>query len=352
MTFENGKVEKILVIQTAFIGDAILTLPMIQALQKMFPGCEIHVICIPSTEEVFYAAPGIQKIKILNKKDKHKSLFSLKSFAKDLKKENYSRIYSPHRSVRTALLVMFTGIRNTYGFTNSNFKHVYKNLIVYNPQHHEVQRNLDLIGYKYSGNDWKILPQLNISLSDKNKVDEFISIFGIKNEFICVAPGSIWNTKIYPIEYFKEIIKYIIKKFSYYVILVGGKKDETLCREIASKYPEKVYSAAGNFSLVESVELLKRALLLITNDSAPAHLGMCADIPTITLYCSTIPDFGFYPYNEKSSFLSYDDLFCKPCGIHGYQKCPIGTFECGYNLKPGVITEKLKEFVNGELKSS
>ena len=236
MTFENGKVEKILVIQTAFIGDAILTLPMIQALQKMFPGCEIHVICIPSTEEVFYAAPGIQKIKILNKKDKHKSLFSLKSFAKDLKKENYSRIYSPHRSVRTALLVMFTGIRNTYGFTNSNFKHVYKNLIVYNPQHHEVQRNLDLIGYKYSGNDWKILPQLNISLSDKNKVDEFISIFGIKNDFICVAPGSIWNTKIYPIEYFKEIIKYIIKKFSYYVILVGGKKDETLCREIASKF--------------------------------------------------------------------------------------------------------------------
>jgi heptosyltransferase-2 len=73
---------------------------------------------------------------------------------------------------------------------------------------------------------------------------------------------------------------------------------------------------------------------------------MCADIPVLMLYCSTVPDFGFYPYNKKSYFLSFDELFCKPCGIHGYIKCPLNTFDCGYKLKPEIVISKMKEMIN------
>jgi heptosyltransferase-2 len=76
-------------------------------------------------------------------------------------------------------------------------------------------------------------------------------------------------------------------------------------------------------------------------------MGMCADIPVLTLYCSTSYEFGFYPYNRKSSYLSYDDLFCKPCGIHGYDKCPVRTFDCGYLLKPGIVISKIENMLNG-----
>ena len=343
--------EKILIIQTAFIGDAILTLPMIQALKKMFLESEIHVVCIPSTKEIFSASPYVNQIIVFDKRNKHKSIFSLKPFAENLKKENYTRIYSPHRSIRTALLILLTGIRETYGFSNSELKHVYKHLIEYNPDHHEVQRNLDLIGYDYSVDDWRILPEINVSPDNKSKVDDFINSIGIKNEFICIAPGSAWNTKIYPAEYIEEIIKYTVKNSLFNILLIGGKDDESLCAEIAGKFLQGVYSAAGKFSLVESVEILRRAVLLITNDSAPTHLGMCADVPLITLYCSTVAEFGFYPYNENSSFLSYDDLFCKPCGIHGYEKCPINTFECGYGLKPAVVIKEITDVLNGKIKS-
>ena len=75
-------------------------------------------------------------------------------------------------------------------------------------------------------------------------------------------------------------------------------------------------------------------------------MGMCADIPVLTLYCSTSYNFGFYPYNEKSSYLSYDDLFCKPCGIHGYNECPVGTFDCGFLLKPGIVISKIEKMLN------
>ena len=221
-------------------------------------------------------------------------------------------------------------------------------MIKYNTGHHEVQRNLDLIGYNYSGDEWKVLPELKISSDIKNKIDTYFMDINLNNKFISIAPGSVWNTKIYPVEYLEEVIEYIIKNSSYNILLIGGEKDESLCSGIASKFQNNVKSAAGKFSLIESVEILKRSDLAITNDSAPTHFAMCAGIPALTLYCSTVVDFGFYPYTPNSSYLSFDDLFCKPCGIHGYEKCPINTFECGYGLKPGIVIKKLKELLNAE----
>lgn len=86
--------------------------------------------------------------------------------------------------------------------------------------------------------------------------------------------------------------------------------------------------------------------MLISNNSAPVYLGMCADIPVLTIYCYTVKNFGFYPYNDKSSCISYDDRYCKPCGIHGHDQCPVKTFDCGDKLLPETVISKLKEFLS------
>ncbi len=343
--------EKILIIQTAFIGDAILTLPMIQKLKDIFPQSEIDVIAIPSTLEIFSASPYVNEVIILDKRQKHNSLFSLISFSKKIKKNNYARIYSPHRSFRSALLVMLLNIKNSFGFYNSSLRHVYKNLIEYKIHHHEVQRNLDLIDYKYDNDNWKIIPQVSTDENIKKNISDFLLQFkksgtaSSQINFAAVAPGSVWQTKKYPLEYYEEIIKVLIEK-SFYVLLIGGETDKIISETIAEKFGDKVISSAGKFSLTGSIELLKNVKILICNDSAPTHLGMCADIPTLTLYCSTVADFGFYPYNSKSNFLSFDDLNCKPCGIHGYNECPIKTFECGYKLIPEIVKNKITEMLD------
>jgi heptosyltransferase-2 len=339
--------ERILVIQTAFIGDAVLTLPMIQKLKGIIPECEIDVISNPVTAEIFSASPSINEVISLDKKGKHKSLFSLFKFAKEIRNRNYKRIYSPHRSFRTALIVMQTSVRDTYGFSNSSLKHVYRHLIEYRYDHHEVQRNLDLAGYDYSSEGWKILPELKISGKNSENVREFFANYNINSHVTVVAPGSVWNTKKYPADYFKKIIRYLVDN-SGKVLLIGGESDISLCRNLASGFNQDVIPVAGKFSLLETIEVLKNSKILISNDSAPTHFGICADIPVLTLYCSTSASFGFYPYNKKSSYLSFDDLFCKPCGIHGYSECPIKTFECGYNLKPEIVISKIEEILNAK----
>ena len=336
--------EKILIIQTAFIGDAILTLPMIQKLNEFFPNSQIDVVAIPSTAEIFSASPFVNEVIVLDKKNKHKSYWALIRFSKELRSRNYSRVYSPHRSFRSSFIVMNLNTKETYGFSTSSFKHVYKHLIDYKTTNHEVQRNLDLIGYKYDEETWRIQPDVEIPKTGVQKVEKYFANLDSKREFIAIAPGSIWNTKKYPIEYFEEIIKFLTGKFI--IILIGSEKEKKICDEIASKFDEDVISAAGKFSLLESIEILKKTKILISNDSAPTHFGMCAGIPVLTLFCSTIPGFGFYPYSKKSSYLSYDDLSCKPCGIHGRQQCPIKTFDCGFKLTPKTVISKIEEMLH------
>ncbi len=332
-------VQKFLVIQTAFLGDAILTLPMIQELSKKNSNSQIDVVSIPSTKEIFEASPYVNKVLVLDKRAEHKSLVNLYKFISLIKNENYSRIYSPHRSFRTSLIVLLSGVKETYGFNTAAISFVYKNKIKYESDSHEVERNLQLIGFKIENDNWKIKPEININAGIVKRIDDLLKKkHGRK--IIAIAPGSVWNTKKYPSEYFEKVIEKLVTK-NYFVVLIGGKEDKKLCESIAEKDTDKIQSFAGSLSVIESIELIKRCSLVLCNDSAPTHMGMIADIPTLTIYCSTIPQFGFYPYNKKSDYLSFNELNCKPCGIHGHNKCPVNTFDCGFKLLPETVVERI-----------
>lgn len=340
----NSK-EKILFIQTAFLGDAILTLPALQKLKEKFPDSLIDVLCIPETSEVFKASDCVDNVIILDKRNEHKSIFRAYKFAQKLKLNRYTKIYSSHRSFRTAFIVLLLEVRESYGFDNSALFHVYKNLIHYELSKHEVQRNLDLIGFAYNQDNWRIMPGIKISTDTKEKIDSFLIQNKIDNGFIVIAPGSVWNTKKYPLNYFEQIIEELLNK-NYKIVLIGGKSDFEECELIAKKFNGKVINTSGIFSVVESIQLIKNSTLMLTNDSAPTHMAMCADIKTITIYCSTVPEFGFYPYNKKSVSISYSELKCKPCGIHGYEVCPIKSFECGYKVLPQEVIKKTEEIIS------
>ena len=333
--------KKILVIQTAFPGDAILTLPFIQELKKKRAEYSIDVLCIPQTVEIFTASPHVNSIISFDKKGKQKSLFSFVKFIRELKLNNYGIVYCPHRSLRSAIITMNLSAKETYGFENSSLKFAFKQTVKYNPSAHEVGRNLEFIGDDFGAETWKIIPEIKVPIESKNKVQQFLRDNKI-DKFVAIAPGSVWETKKYPVEYFKQIVEHFTN-LKYQIILIGGTEDKILCEALKK---ENVFLAAGELSFIETIELLKSTSLLICNDSAPTHLGMCADIPVLTIYCSTIPQFGFYPYNLKSDYISYDELSCKPCGIHGYRSCPTGTFDCAKLLLPELVIEKAEKLLS------
>jgi heptosyltransferase-2 len=334
---------KILIIQTAFPGDAILTLPFIQELKRKKPDYLIDVLCIPSTSEIFTASPYVNTVISFDKKGKQKSFAAFLKFVNELKSNHYKIVYSPHRSFRSALIALNLSAKESYGFDNSSLKFAFKNIVKYDHSSHEVKRNLSLLNSDYSNDKWKIIPEIVITDESRIKVQKYLSDNQLK-KFIIIAPGSVWETKKYPKEYYKQIADHF-NDSGYQIVLIGGVNDRNLCEEFIKNDEQNIFVAAREFSFIESIELLKKSLLLICNDSAPTHLGVCADIPVLTIYCSTVANFGFYPYNSKSDYISYDALFCKPCGIHGFNKCPLSTFDCANQLTPEAVIQKAEKLL-------
>ena len=328
--------ERILVIQTAFPGDAILTLPMIQKLSEK-NNTNIDVIAIPSTEEIFLASPFVNEVFVLRKKSEHKSLLRTIKFARKIKKNNYSIVVSPHRSFRSALINFFVSANDSVCFDKAAFPFLYKRTVHYEENSHEVKRNFDLINF--SG-DWRITPI--IEAQSNSQILEEIKKSVANKKVAAIAPASVWETKKYPKEYFSEIILQLQRK-KYFIVVIGGKSDAELCDYFSETQEAKILNLCGKLSIPETIEFLKSCALLISNDSAPTHMGVAAGIPTITLYCSTVREFGFYPYHEKGRSLSYDELDCKPCGIHGLKKCPTGTFDCGKKLFPNLVLNEIEK---------
>jgi heptosyltransferase-2 len=345
MEILNTALKKILVIQTAFIGDAVLTLPFLQKLKEENLNYLIDVVTTAKTASLFVASASVNDVFILDKSNRHKSVFSLIKFAKELRKNNYSKVYTPHRSLRSALLTLFTNVRETYGFDNSEFPYVFKNLIGYKFNSHEIER---LFAFLKKGEDYNfksVKPEVTYSTDVKSKISTIFNKFDNTKIKIVFAPGTEWFTKQYPIDQLIEVIQKCANN-NYDCILIGSENEKDLCDQIVSKVGSNCINFAGQLSIVETICFLEKVNLLVTNDSAPTHFGMSADIPVLTIYCSTQPGFGFYPYNEKSCYVSYVELDCKPCGIHGHRSCPLSHLNCGKKMLPQMVYGKIQEMLN------
>jgi heptosyltransferase-2 len=329
----------ILIIQTAFIGDVILTTPLIEVLKKEYPDTEIDFLTIPASKVLLDTNPKIREVIVFDKRGKDKGLRGLMQCANRLKQKNYDLCLTPHRSLRSALLSGNTRAKVRIGFNRSALKLAFTHIVKYESRYHEIERNLSLLSaiglYKKI-----VYPAIYENAEDKKKVQSFFKTKNIENDIIfAVAPGSVWPTKRWPEAYYLEFCQILSSK-GIQVILIGGAEDRELCNRISEKL-SLVHNSAGYFSLRESYYLLKKCSGILTNDSAPLHLGMAAEIPVFAIFGPTVPEFGFAPFGAKSKIFEINNLKCRPCAIHGSKKCPIKTFDCMNNLQPANIANRV-----------
>ncbi|NLO19028.1 MAG: glycosyltransferase family 9 protein [Ignavibacteria bacterium] len=329
------------IIQTAFIGDTVLTLPLIQAIRNNQPKARISIVCTPNSAPLFNCVEAHDIVIVFDKRKEHKGLKGIKQIAKKLQSLHVDCIIAPHRSLRTTLLTRFSKAKYSISFDKSAFSFLYKKQVKYDFSKHEIERNLSLLkGFDYY--DEEEASELELKFKEE---DEFIIINllkEIKGSPICIAPGSIWNTKRWKKEGFIELIK-ILKSKGFECALIGSKADLGLCNEIASQ--TEAFNFSGKLSLSQTVYLLKNSRLLVTNDSAPTHLAGLVKCPTITIYGPTSAKFGFAPRGEFDRIVEIEGLSCRPCRIHGSKKCPIGTFDCMEKISAPMVAQNVFEII-------
>jgi heptosyltransferase-2 len=334
---------KILIVQTAFIGDVVLALPLAQVLRKKLPDAQIDFVVIPRTAGLLLNHPAINNTIIFDKRGVDKGIFSLINLSRKLKSENYDIAIVPHRSLRSAMLVRMAGCKIRIGFSKSAGKILFTDIVTYPPSMPEVERNLTLLRKMAIIHNEKELPHLYPTDSDKEVVEKLLSdekILNIK-KLICVAPGSVWYTKRWRTESYIELVEKLVGR-GFSVGLIGGEDDYQLCNLIHKSVDMVgVFNTAGKLTLLQSAEILRRCSVLVSNDSAPVHLAAAFNIPAVAIFGATVPAFGFAPYSDCSVVVETYGLKCRPCAIHGGDVCPIKTFDCMKMITAETVFEKV-----------
>jgi len=321
--------ERILIIQTAFIGDVILATPLIEKLHYLYPASKIDFLLRKGNEGLLENHPYINEIITWNKKEnKTGNLFKTRKY---IKSKKYELVVNAHRFASSGFITAFSGAKTTTGFSKNPFSflfsHKRKHIIgKADKPIHEIDRNLSLIDFL--GNDKRFFPKLYPSEIDLAKTEKYKT-----QQYICIAPASVWATKQFPYEKWIELINAIDNKFK--IILIGAESDEALCNDlIADTRKDKILNLAGELTLLQTAALMKDAVMNFVNDSAPLHIASAMNAAVTAIFCSTVPSFGFGPLSEKSFIAETDKVMeCRPCGLHGFKTCPEHHFECAYSIE-------------------
>jgi heptosyltransferase-2 len=233
------------------------------------------------------------------------------------------------------------------GFDTSSGRVFLTKVVEYRKNLHEIERNLSLLEGFSEPFPGRELPRLVPSSEDMRAVTGIVSEskqFSMKR-LVAIAPGTLWNTKRWPVGRFAQLTGILAAK-GFGILLIGGKEDAGLCEELRlSSGSDVVMNLAGKLTLLQSAEAIRRSVVLVCNDSAPMHLAVAVRTPVVALFGATVPAFGFSPYGERDIVLETLGLPCRPCSIHGGKVCPIGTFECMLNIRPESVAKAVDQML-------
>lgn len=343
----NGKkVRKIAIFQTSFIGDSVLTTPLVKKTAKLFPDSKIVVITRPQTDEIFRPMKEVSEV-ILNDKKGWNKLAGIWKTARAIKKAGVDIILVPHRSFRSALIAWLSGVPVRIGFTSSEGWFLYTKTVPFSWMIHDAERNLSLLQGIVKEKFTAEKLNMRYTPSAEENVARLMKDFNLEGKtLVGIHAGSAWPTKCWPMDYFVKLISRLQTEMGVKVVLVGGgKKDADLGEKICQLSEGHAANLCGKTSLSDLMALMEHFKLFITNDSGPMHIATAFDVPTLAIFGPTTRELGFFPYGEGHRVLEVENLPCRPCALHGGKKCPLGHFKCMRDILPERAFENAKEML-------
>ena len=337
--------ERIAVWNTAFLGDAVLTLPLIQSLKRHFPEAAIDFYVRGGLGPLFAAHPDIERVFAYAKRGEHGGLSGVRRMGGEVKARRYDMWVNAHTSLRSALICRMSDAPVRVGYNEG----VLSSLVCTRwvprlfGKRDEVERLLALLE-PLDVPLTETWPRIVVAEEIAREAEAFFA--DISGPVLGMHPGSVWATKRWPAEYFAAVGAKALRSGAR-VLLFAGPGEESIAAEVRERITAEAGGAgltdlSGKLDLPRLAAWIGRLSCYLTNDSGPMHLAWTQRVPTVALFGPTVREWGFFPRGERTTVFEVP-LACRPCGLHGPQQCPKGTHDCMRRIDPEEVWGKVAQ---------
>ncbi len=324
---------KILIIRLSSLGDIILTTPLIRSLKKQYPKLQIDFLLRQQYKDILVNNPYVDNIIYYESDNIEK-----KQLERKLSEQNYELIVDLQANFRSA------SISSKLNVIKEKFdKKTFEKFLLVKFKINKLQNSKQIpIRYAETINDFQ-LDDKGLDLFTNNNSS---AVLNSEEKYIGFCPGSRHFTKMWPEEYYIQLGN-LLKIHGYRIVLLGGSTDIQICNKISKSIPYSM-NLCNDDDILQTAADMKKCESIVCNDSGLMHVACAVKVPVLTLFGSTVKEFGFTPYKNHNSILENNSLSCRPCSHIGRESCPKGHFKCMLELKPGQAFEKLMLLINSE----
>ncbi len=320
-------------LQTAYLGDMVLTAPLLEALAKRHG--PVDVVTTSEAAPLIETHHAVRTVLRYDKRSTMRGVVGMYRVARDIARRRYGWAYLPHRSIASSLIARLAGIPRRVGFADAAGRWWYTSRVE-RAGVHEAERLLSLAGRAAPA-----MPSIVLTSADRRIAARVLRSAGVEQPFVAVAPGSAWKTKRWP--HYRELARRIGVTRS--VVVIGSRRERGVLAASGGEHPS--IDLAGQLGIRESAAVIADSAALVANDSVAVHLAQATGTPVVAVYGPTSPAFGFGPRGPADRVVQLDGLPCRPCSTHGSERCPLSHHRCMQDLSVDTVERALAGVLDG-----
>jgi heptosyltransferase II len=336
---------KIVVRGTNWVGDAVMQIPALRELRRVFPEAKITLYTREWTQGVFEDADFIDDILPIKENE---SVFRQ---AKEWRKNKFDLAILFTNSFQTAFISKLGKVKTRFGYANEGRSFLLTNSIekpLWKNERHEIYYYLNLVKEveKYFlGTSYEEKPQFDLIISDERKESARKTLrlnnVDLSKQIIAFCPGSTNSrAKRWQSESYAKLNDLLQKNLRANIILIGDKSELDVSYQVIEKSNIKPIILTGKTNLAESTAILSLCNLLVSNDTGPAHISAALGTKTIVIFGPTNPK-TTYPIGAE---IIRKEVDCSPCML---RECPID-HRCMTQITPQSVFDKVKSLLSNE----
>ncbi len=337
---------RVLIAQTSFLGDVVLSTPVFAALRRHNPAAHITVMVRPEVAEILAGHPHVDAVLTDDKRGRDRGFGSWR-VVRRLRAGHFDVALALHKSFRTAWVLAAAGIGQRIGFRQSAGWFLYHRRVDRNPARHDVERNLSILaGLGVDPGKGPARPYLACQADAVHRFHAALRQRGIAPEtpLVGLAPGSVWATKRWTVDGYAVLLGVLQRDLGATAVLLGAPGDADCANAVQRAAGGAGVNLVGCTDLGMLVAAIDQCAVLVANDSAPVHIAVARDTPVVAIFGPTVPRQGFGPYTDRARVVERD-LPCRPCSRHGGARCPLGTHACMRDITPSDVQRAVRDLL-------